>query len=51
MKAVDSKVYLALFFNREGGCGGEITRRMEKYGQAMKALYPLMKDGNVGMEV
>src|SRR5678816_2050291 len=51
IKAVNTCNYLGGCFNRRGGSGGEITRRMEKYGLVMKAVYPMMKDKNIGIEV
>lgn len=51
VKAASTCNYLGGCFNRGGGSGGEITQRMEKYGLVMKALYPMMKDKNIGIEV
>src|SRR5678815_1800232 len=51
VKAVNTCNYLGGCFNRKGGSGEEITRRMEKYGLVMKAVYSMMKDRNIGIEV
>src|SRR5678816_1231974 len=51
VKAINTCNYLGGCFNRRGGSGEEITRRMEKYGLVMKAVYPMMKDRNIGIEV
>src|SRR5678816_4794673 len=51
VKAVNTCNYLGGCFNRRGGSGEEITRRMEKYGLVMKVVYPMMKDRNIEIEV
>src|SRR5678816_3780115 len=51
VKAVNTCNYLGGCFKRRRVSGGEITRRIEKYGLVMKAVYPMMKDRNIGIEV
>src|SRR5678816_4259518 len=51
LRNVDQFVYLDGVFTSKGGCVREVEARMEKYGRAMRALYPIMKDRVMDIKV
>lgn len=51
LKNVEQFVYLGSVFTSRGGCVCEVEARMEKYGRTMRALFPIMKDRVMDIEV
>ena len=51
IKKVERYKYLGRIFGKEGGNSQEITNRIEQYGRAVRAVYLIIKDRQMGVKV